>query len=399
MSVIGGFCNVATLGRNGQKIISPSSGYYPVYYKTSLGLLEIASFDVYVDNDSIHMLVAGATSAKDQRLSVRYLRSEDGGRHWLLPVDLGNSITPPIAARGNDIQIAASGDNVIAIWQTKGEIPGMGPIVSAYSPDGGKTWRQGSSPALNKEGDQSHMDLAADGQGNFHAVWLEDPEEHGYQSLRYSKSVDAGMHWRSSMELDSSTCSCCWNTLLISSVNELKVLYRDMKPRDMALIESSDAGKSWHHDSMVGDFFWKFDGCPHVGGGLAYGGASNASLLHSVVWTGSESKQGLYYLRSVDNGRSWGVPLRLGMNPVHGDIAAASNRVVAVWDEMESDGASIFSAQSNDGGLSWFPVERISQAGIMSTHPKVLSTRFGFLMIWTEKQSKQLSQLAYSLLE
>lgn len=58
-----------------------------------------------------------------------------------------------------------------------------------------------------------------------------------------------------------------------------------MKPRDMALIRSSDQGASWQPVGMVGDFWWRFEGCPHIGGGLAQAGDEQ---LNAVVWTGAE---------------------------------------------------------------------------------------------------------------
>src|SRR3712207_7239577 len=47
------------------------------------------------------------------------------------------------------------------------------------------------------------------------------------------------------------------------------LLYRDKNPRDMALVASADAGATWGEPVRVGRFDWDFDGCPHVGGGLA----------------------------------------------------------------------------------------------------------------------------------
>ena len=250
-------------------IVNPSTTNADSSYATAtFGLTDISTFDVVVDDGIVHLLVGGKTSAKDKQATIRYVRSEDGGIHWTNPVALSN-FPGTIAIRGNDIQLAAKGDHLLAVWQRKGELPGMGPMVSAYSEDGGKTWKQGNNPAINNAGDQSHLDLIADQDGHFHAVWLEDPEENGYQSLRYAQSVDGGKSWGKAAKLDDSTCSCCWNTFALAPNGELNILYRDMKPRDMALQQSSDNGKTWRRTSTVGEFNWQFDGCPHVGGGLA----------------------------------------------------------------------------------------------------------------------------------
>jgi len=167
---------------------------------SSSGVQDVISFDVSTDNDKIHALVAGKLSDKTKRTVVRYVSSEDGGQHWNTAVDITTD-SSPIAVRGNDVQIAATGDNLVAIWQTKGEFPSMGPMVSYYSHDAGKTWHKGTNPAIDNNGDQAHIDVIADTKGIFHAVWLADPEENGYQSLRYARSLNGGEQWQASQKL------------------------------------------------------------------------------------------------------------------------------------------------------------------------------------------------------
>jgi hypothetical protein len=368
----------------------------PFFPSPALGLQAITSFDVTVEQSIIHLIVAGTVSASDKHTQVRYLSSGDGGRRWTVPVTISTNAPAPIASRGNDIQLSVAGQKLLALWQAQGELPGMGPIVSVYSVDAGKSWAAGTNPAPNASGDQSHLDLGIDQHGTFHAVWLEDPEENGYQSLRYAKTtLDlAGTHWDGHLALDSSTCSCCWNNLLVSPLDEINVLYRDMRPRDMALMQSKDSGHSWQHRSTVGGFNWAFEGCPHVGGALAFADKPKP-MLHSLVWTGAEGQQGLYYLRSDNNGHSWTAPYRLGNKAVHGDIAASkAGQVVAVWDEMQQDGSGIFMAPSDDGGTTWLATKPLSAKARLATHPRIVATQFGFLSLWTEKANKQPAQLA-----
>ena len=392
---------LATLSMNGctsamLETVKPAA--VTINSKSTFGLYDISTLDVYIDDDIIHLLIGGKASANDKQIKLRYTRSEDGGQHWQDAIKLDQFPTT-IAIRGNDIQLAAKGDRLLAVWQTKGELPNMGPMVSAYSEDGGKTWKQGANPAINNAGDQSHIDLIGDQDGHFHAVWLEDPEENGYQSLRYAQSVDNGKQWSKAATLDNSTCSCCWNTFALSPENELNILYRDMTPRDMALQQSHDNGKTWRRISTVGEFGWKFDGCPHVGGSLAYADTKNPKQLHSLVWTGAEQKAGLYHLASNDNGLSWSPPQKLGDAAVRGDIAAYDGNLIALWDEMEADGTSLFFAKSQDEGQHWSTPTSLSEAKNVATHPRLVTTKHGFLALWTEKPSKQASRLVLQLIE
>ncbi len=353
----------------------------------ALALQEVISFDAVSNNNVLHALLAGRNTGQ-KTISIRYLNSTDGGAHWSKAVEL-TSDSQTIATRGNDVQLAVAGNKLVAIWQRKGELPNMGAMVSYYSHDAGKTWQLGANPAVDNNGDQSHFDIIADKKAIFHTVWLADPEENGYQSLRYARSLDGGVHWQAPVKLDASTCSCCWNTLALSATGELNVLYRDMKPRDMALMQSADNGITWQPTSTVGSFNWQFDGCPHIGGGLA---VSDNKVLNASVWTGLEGRAGLYTLHSTDNGKTWSEPQAVGKLASHSDIAANQQNVAVIWDEREPDGMSIFTAQSKDGGKTWEAPQRLSATGIMATHPRILATKQGFVSMWTEKQAKQPSQ-------
>jgi hypothetical protein len=360
-------------------------------YKTAANLAEVQSFDVYQDGEILHALVSGLKNKEDKNQTLRYLNSTDNGKHWSNSVEIPNSFSSSLAARGNDVQLAANGENLVALWQTQGELPNYGALVSVYSHDGGKTWHTGKNPAVDNSGDQSHTDVIADKQGHFHVVWLADPEENGYQSLRYARSDDNGETWQPPQKLDDSSCSCCSNTLAISPNNQLHVLYRDMNPRDMTLLSSSDFGTNWQHKETVGEFNWHFDGCPHVGGAIAF---DENNEFYASVWTGEPSKSGLYTVNSLSK-----TPVKIGKNATHSDMAILENRVILVWDEMSKDGTGIFVAESSDKGASWSTPRRISTTSTSSTHPRIVASENNAVVLWTEKQPKQSTQWAMTWLD
>ena len=69
--------------------------------------------------------------------------------------------------------------------------------------------------------------------------------------------------------VDPSSCACCWNKMIAPQPGQVHVLYRDHGVRDMALASTRDTGEHWELKSPVGEFNWEFQGCPHVGGGIA----------------------------------------------------------------------------------------------------------------------------------
>lgn len=114
-----------------------------LYPKASFGLLEITSFDIYKDGETLHTLISGLKTEKDTIQTVSYLQSTDNGKNWSIPVEIPMSLSEVLASRGNDVQIAAKGENLVAIWQAQGGIPNSGALMSVYSHDAGKTWLVG----------------------------------------------------------------------------------------------------------------------------------------------------------------------------------------------------------------------------------------------------------------
>ena len=353
-------------------------------------IANIASLDLAIDGERLHALLA-ARLATQLKPSVMYAYSDDDGATWSTPLTLSLNDEPaPISAHGNEVQLAVQGLDLVAVWQATGDVPGAGPMVVAYSRDGGATWRRGANPASGDiTNNQSFMDLTVDTAGQFHLVWLDDREEVGNsEGLRYARSVDRGETWLAETTLDASTCTCCWNKLTAIPGAGLAVLYRDHIPHDMRLARSDDGGGRWQTLSAVGDFGWEFAGCPHCGGALAVGAEDGHPLLHSIVWTGKADIAGWYFLRSSDGGASWSKPFPLG-NPRsrRADLAASRRELAAIFADTAADRAALSLVRSDDAGRTWSDPVRLTDTADAARQPRVLATTRGFRAFWTEKDT------------
>lgn len=344
------------------------------------------SLDVYRDGEALHLLTARYEDGSSAP-QLLYQRSSDGGGTWssAVRVDAGRS-PAKTARRGSDPQIAGAGDNLLAIWTVAGTGYGdSGPLATAVSKDGGKTWQAGPNPADdNSTGGHGYVDVAADGRGAFHLVWLDDRD--GKQALRYTRSDDAGNNWDANKTLDQQTCECCWNTLLTASDNRVWALYRDKNPRDMALAVSNDSGESWQRAAHVGSFGWQFPNCPEAGGGLAISTpASGGETLHAIVRTGKKGSAGIHYQRSSDEGRYWSSPRSLQPGVAdHPTVAGdRSGNLIAAWDNLEGKDLVIEASISNDNGVTWTRPRRLSAPGTDASHPRAVATSAGLRVFWT----------------
>lgn len=352
----------------------------------------VQSLDVYATPSEFH-LFTGELSQDGTRTELLHRLSRDEGRTWSTPVRVDTGQPPPHAAhRGMDPQIASNGDHVIAVWMTPGtDMFGGGPMATALSKDGGKTWQPGPNPADDSSTTgHGFIDIVVDSTGIFHLTWLDTRSEK--RGLRYARSVDGGMTWSRNNTIDPETCECCWNVLAAGPDGRVGILYRDKEPRDMAIAWATPANTSgtWSAPVSVGGFKWDFQGCPHVGGGLAAGGESGSPTWHAVVWTGMEDSLGVHHLSSTDAGATWSKTQHIaGQGASHPDIAAQGQKVVMVWDTTNERGSHIEATLSEDGGKTWRAPATLSRPGASASHPRVVrSAMDGFRVFWTQRQAE-----------
>jgi len=366
-----------------------------------VGLADVASFDLYRDGARIHLLAAG-TSRDGETPELRYIRSDDGGESWSEPTRPGlGQPAPTKSHRGNDVQVAAHGRQVVALWGTNGSgFRGSGPFVSAISSDGGQSWRAGPNPAADgTDGGHGFADLIAAGDGVFHLAWLDSygvvtndrgvaevaasDAVGGQQGLMAARSDDGGASWVMHRRVDDVTCECCWNSLTESG-GGVHLLYRDKDPRDMALA-SLDAGAGWRTGGRVGAFDWRFEGCPHVGGALAAGG----DTLTALVWTGHAERIGLYALSRGADADGWSSPVALGDDSArHSDLAHLSDgRALAVWDQNGESGRRILLAAQSPQGDVWSSATPLPGASGSVTHPRIVPAADGGALVAWSAQS------------
>jgi hypothetical protein len=339
----------------------------------------VVSLDVWASGPVVDLLLG----LQRKGVVLVHRRSTDGGATWSAdhPVPMASRAHSP--HRGNDPQVAATGAHVVVTWVTPGTSKwGSGPLATAISDDGGLTWRAGPNPADDGSTDgHGYADLATDAAGTFLLAWLDSRD--GAPGLRAATSADFGHTWSANRTVASATCECCPNRVASPRAGTFLVLFRDGTPRDTSLAVTDDGGATWSRRGPTGAFGWKFEGCPHVGGGIAVA----TGETHVLTWTGAEGRAGLYAVHSPDGGRTWSAPRPLGgPRAHHADLANSRDVLAGVWDEATEGGTVVMSAVSKDGGRTWAAPVRLSEAGGEATHPLVVATGGGsFLAAWTER--------------
>lgn len=385
------------------------------------------SLDIAVHSNIIDLLVGtnAQTPEGNKTCIFRHTRSRDGGKTWSTPVIISASSRQAVPHhRGSDARIIARGNQLFAAWTTPGTgFHGTGPMGTALSTDGGQTWQAGPDPSDQKStGSSRFLALAAD-EHAFHLIWLDDRNKQ--RGLRHASSTDGGKTWSANATIDDYTCACCWNTMVVGKAgvpgrtggaetakghessddsarslsssgsldSSLYVLYRDMKPSDMGLARSTDGGRTWEKLGHVGTYEWLFDGCPHVGGGLAMTESTDGKRqLFAAVWTGKPDKVGCHLLASDDDGRSWLPVRRIGSDTAkHPTLTARGEELCIVWDDLAGDDRAAFFTTSSDAGATWSHPHRLSASERQGSHARVIANPAGdgFIAFWTESTGNE----------
>ena len=353
----------------------------------------VYAFDLYPEGQRLHMLLV-EYAGRNEAPSLLYTRSDDGGEAWSAPVRVDQGAPPAfVPYRGVDPQLAGRGDKVVAVWTAAGDDLygyGTGPLATAVSVDGGKTWKPGPNPA--DDGlmtAHEFLDVMADAEGRFHLIWIDDRDDQEgiRRGLRYSHSEDGGRNWSANETLDQHICGCCWTHLRSDAAGKLYILYRDEHPdpSDMKILTSPNGGLEWSDQGYVGAFGWMQNGCPHTTAGMALLGPLDSPEIHALVQTGKEGLEGVYHLWSRDGAVHWSEPARIAEAGAHySDLAANGKLLGAIWQGQQDSRTVVYGRLSTDGGSSWTEPEMISDPATFSSYPRIVPSGNAFRVFWTE---------------
>jgi hypothetical protein len=232
------------LAVNAQTSITLGQGQMPSIANDQSGNLHV----VYGKNDSI-----------------MYVSSRDGGITFSQPSLV--TLLPHLAAfasRGPQVTVSPRGISVLACSQE-------GDIYSYFKATNRSWTRAVKVNDRDTIAKENLTALSGDGDNAF-AVWLD--LRSGHNQLYGAHSVDGGKSWSKNQLIyaspDKTICECCKPSVVVNG-KSVHVMYRNWLNgnRDLYLMQSVDAGKSFGKPVKLGVGSWQLNGCPMDGGGLA----------------------------------------------------------------------------------------------------------------------------------
>jgi hypothetical protein len=207
--------------------------------------------------------------------SILYVSYNDETKQFSSPELV--AILPNLAAshsRGPQIAATESGLSVIAVNSA-------GNIFSYNKANAGKWTNSTRVNDLDTTAKEGLMAMSGDGQ-LLSAIWLD--LRNGHNQLFGSSSSDGGKSWTANKLIyaspDTTICECCKPSVFVRR-NLVKVMFRNWIDgnRDMYIIQSNDAGKTFNAAQKLGNGSWRLDGCPMDGGGLTINENNNIQTV------------------------------------------------------------------------------------------------------------------------
>jgi hypothetical protein len=327
-------------------------------------------------------------STADGFVEVRH--SEDKGRTFSAAVRV-NREAARIAGDGDNrpkIAVAGNGTVVVSYTEHLAE-PFSGHVYLSRSTDGGRSF---SAPLRVNSDDAtiSHRfeSLAIDQAGRVHVVWI-DKRDQAAARARGAPYAGAALYhavvkpdeWGpvANRKLIDHSCECCRIALALDTDSTPVAVWRHVYEgniRDHALLRLD--GKS--QPARVAHDGWKIDACPHHGPSLAVDAVGN---YHVAWFTGAPDRAGLYYARSSDRGKTFGVPQPIGnaaAQAARPAVLAAVGKIYLAWKEFDGKASVVYAMHSKDGGATWSAPKETARSASASDHPLLIAD-------WSEARS------------
>lgn len=378
-----------------------------------------------------------AVDARDGTGYVAWIATEDGASNvFLARVGADGERGAPV--RVNDrpgdaapheqapAQVAVAPDGgVYVLWQNNLKAAGRrfpaSDLRFARSGDGGRTF----SPAVTVNDDtggvpSSHTfhDLAVGPDGTVWISWIDSrakdaaraarppsaaPAKSGHGSghaadadlppseIRVAKSMDGGRTFGASVVVDTAPCPCCRTSLALAADGTVYLAWRKEYAgdvRDVVVARLARGGTPFGPPVRVHADAWVFPACPHAGPSLTVDARGG---VHVGWYTGQEGRQGLWYARSRDGGRTFGRPEALvtgaDITPSQVALAPDGDGVLVAWDDRPEQGRRIALARVDGAG------EMMRIGHVEGRIPALESTAAGALLAWHDRQTVRAARL------
>lgn len=321
-----------------------------------------------------------------------YRRSTDEGATWTKDAHLASGgvlhLTDPVAAAGEQVYVVYL-DNLYTAndWCCERT---LGDIYLRRSTDGGVTWK--AAQRLTHGAGAFRLSLAVTGT-RVDLIWCD--YRSGQWEIFYRRSRDAGATWDSERLIVSVGEDDTGRPQVASEGEAIHVVWSDNRDKhppcytmrhcpEVYYIRSTDGGETWGAQTRL-TFDQPFSGRPDIAV------VSSRVLVSYDEDSDDNHSHEQHVLRSADGGDTWEPSLRLSNAPEdsqHSSLIASGGVVHLAWHDRREPGKSeIYYRYSTDLGLTWSAEENLSQGPRISSTPLLAATTHYLHAIWLDNRT------------
>ncbi len=291
---------------------------------------------------------------------------------------------------------------LLASYTLRPEKTYNGTIFTARSTDGGKSF-DAPQKLLDDAGQRFDV-FGVSPKGRVYAVWLDkrDAEKAKTEGKEFSGSGiaaawsdDGGATFKGKDILMDHSCECCRVSMAFDKDGQPVFAWRQVfegNLRDHYAAKLSTDGTKLE-GGRVSEDEWATNTCPHQGPALAI---DAAGAWHVVWFTKGKKRQGLFYARSNDGGKSFSEPEKFGDDaraPARPYLLASKGRLYRAWKEFDGTTTTVAAQDSRDG-KSWSAPRVIAATQDASDHPILIEHKGAAYLSWlTRKEGYRLLPL------
>ncbi len=234
-----------------------------------------------------------------------------------------------------------------------------------------------NDPAPSFTSDNNAQCIAANGDF-VHVVWTDS--RFGNNEVFYKRSTFKGQLWEDDMQLSLSFVDASSPSIAISA-NTVHVVWMDHRNTFSQIYykRSLDNGATWGPDILITDQIGDH-GYPSL--------AASGETLH-LVWQADDHKANeIWYKKSIDGGTTWLPQMRLSnalSNALKPSIAVADTSIHLVW--SKADGSGIYYRRSLDDGNSWLPQYELTTIASYSEQSMITVSDTMIFAFWSDRRN------------
>jgi hypothetical protein len=260
-----------------------------------------------------------------------------------------------------------SGDNIHLGWSRQIDTSLNREIYYKNSSDGGSSWSTPQRLTWNSNSSK-YPNVVVDTNDYIHIVW--EDVSFGKKEILYKKSTDVGTTWSALVRLTYNNNYSLIPCLAVDSEDHLRLAWAESTVSgsdDIYFKRSQDAGTTWSGPTRL---TWSHTDClnPDI--------AINSNKIIFIVWQDFNSgNDEIYFKKSNDGGLSWSILTRLTWNSGHSqqpDLAVdSSDKIHLIWEDSTSGHSNIYYKNSTNAGNTWSPLTQLTWTSQVFYYPAI----------------------------